>query len=333
MIDIMDFALNRIGIIEDVDSLKTTELYCNCGSFEFECPLKGEKVQLLRPDNLINIDGYTGVIEYISYNDNYEGAAIVKVVGRELKSILDRRIIWNTLIKRDTVEKYLRTVINDSFINPINAQRKISIIKLGQLNNVDDIIEKQVTGDNVLDLCKETCSTYDVGFDLAINNHAVEFTVYKGKEKNVIFSSEFDNVATQDLTVDYSDFKNTCLVAGEDKDVNRVRISVEAGAGLERREIYVDARDLQKEEGVTDSQYKLFLTQRGKEKLQEHPKINVFDCETIETNFKYGIDFGLGDIVTISNNMFCYQKKERIYGVERIYQGGSRTTNLIFGKE
>lgn len=333
MIDIMDFALNRVGVVEDISVLKTTKMYCGCGNFELECPLNDDKVQLFHPDNLISIDGYVGVIEYISYNDNYEGAATVKVVGRELKSILDRRIVWDTLIKRDTVENYLRAVVNANFINPINTQRKISVIKLGQLNNVNDIIEKQVTGDNVLDLCKETCNTYDVGFDLIINNRAIEFIVYKGQERSVMFSSEFDNVATQDLIVDYSDFKNTCLVAGEDKNVNRVRISLEAGAGLDRREIYVDARDLQKEEGVADSQYKLFLTQRGKEKLQEHPKINVFDCETIETNFKYGIDFELGDIVAISNNMFGYQKKERIYGIERIYQGGSRTTNLIFGKE
>ena len=98
-------------------------------------------------------------------------------------------------------------------------------------------------------------------------------------------------------------------------DENYIRYTLEVFAdgedkkeGYWRRELYVDARDLQteaKEEGeedLTEEEYKELVTQRAKEKLAEVPMVYEFDGEVrndANTMFIYGRDYNMADAVTI----------------------------------
>ena len=70
-------------------------------------------------------------------------------------------------------------------------------------------------------------------------------------------------------------------------------------SGLERKEIYVDARDLQQtvdDVKMPDAQYIATLQSRGKEKLTEQPRVLALNG-TINLNdslFVYGRDYKLG---------------------------------------
>ena len=76
--------------------------------------------------------------------------------------------------------------------------------------------------------------------------------------------------------------------------------------GLLRKELYVDARDLQKstdEVTLTDSQYIEALKNRGNNKLSERKRILTLSGEvpTSSKLFKLGEDYQLGDTITIKS--------------------------------
>ena len=80
------------------------------------------------------------------------------------------------------------------------------------------------------------------------------------------------------------------VVAGQGEAADREIVEVGTAAGWDRREVFVDARDLD----ATDA-----LIARGGEKLAEVGETTTLEVEYIPTpTYRYGIDFDLGDIVS-----------------------------------
>ena len=109
-----------------------------------------------------------------------------------------------------------------------------------------------------------------------------------------------------------SQYKNVTLIAGEGEGTDRVTRVIGSASGINRRELYTDARDIQKKnaEGqeLSDAEYYALLDQRGIEKLTETKKTEEFDGETDPfESFIYGEDFFMGDIVQIRNE-FIYSE-------------------------
>ena len=92
-------------------------------------------------------------------------------------------------------------------------------------------------------------------------------------------------------------------------------------SGLDRRELFTDARDISSDIGdgqtLSTEEYTAQLQQRGKEKLAENINVVSFEGE-IETTimFKYGIDFFMGDIVQFANE-YGHESKVRVIEMVR----------------
>lgn len=140
------------------------------------------------------------------------------------------------------------------------------------------------------------------------------FKLYAGADRTyaqtenpyVIFSPKFENIANSNYLESKKEYKNVALVAGEGEGAERKTTSVGEGNGLERRELFVDARDISTttEDNVTlsDEEYKKQLAQRGNEKLAECSSAQSFEGQVEMTKmFEYGKDFFIGDIVQITN--------------------------------
>ena len=85
--------------------------------------------------------------------------------------------------------------------------------------------------------------------------------------------------------------------------MDRKRVTYGSSAGLDRYELYVDARDVssQVEEGETID-YDAVLTARGVEALAEYGVIESFEGQVEpHYSYKYGKDYYLGDIVQVVN--------------------------------
>ena len=123
--------------------------------------------------------------------------------------------------------------------------------------------------------------------------------------------------------------KNITLVAGEGEGSARKTVTVGSGAGLSRRELFTDARDLSTTvDGgtISDATYNAQLQQRGKEKLAENISTIAFEGKAETTRmFKYGEDFFIGDIVQIENE---YGHEGRAYISEFIISQDRDGTSL-----
>ena len=101
-------------------------------------------------------------------------------------------------------------------------------------------------------------------------------------------------------------YKNVTLVAGDGEGNNRKTYTVGNVSGLDRKELYTDARDISsKDEDNNDipiSTYNEMLKQRGQEKLTETTKIKQFDGKVDSSRmYVFGRDFYMGDVIQIKN--------------------------------
>ena len=92
---VLNEQFQKTSIIDVYESFIWTDRYYESGDFELVIPASSEMVSILQKDLYLAIDNSecTMIIEDIEITTNYEEGNKLKVTGRTLDSILDRRII------------------------------------------------------------------------------------------------------------------------------------------------------------------------------------------------------------------------------------------------
>ena len=107
--------------------------------------------------------------------------------------------------------------------------------------------------------------------------------------------------------------------------------------GLSRREIYIDARDLQSDsdpdDPLTPEEYAAVLTTRGRGKLTEHQLVRSFAATVRERDATYtlGEDYELGDTITVIDETLDVTADAVVQGVTRSIGRDGETMELILG--
>lgn len=314
------YALNPqfeiVDVIDIYESFIWTDRYNKPGDFELYTTLNdvNKNNELIGNYFQIKESEHTMIVEDVEITTDVEAGAHIKVTGRSLESILDRRIVWEQTNISGSLQNGIKKLITDAIINPSIADRKISnfVFKDSTDTAITSLtVDAQYTGDNLLTIIQDLCSTFNIGFKIVLNkNNKFVFSLYAGTDRSyrqdpnpyVVFRPSFENLVNSNFTEKHSEEKNITLVAGEGQNQERITRTVGSGSGLARKELYTDARDIQKEEGMTDETYNAKLDQRGTEKLNESKAIKTFDgeCETTKM-FVYQKDFFMGDCVQVAN--------------------------------
>ena len=334
MIDI--YVLNTefqvVGVIDTYESFIWTDRFTSYGDFELYTAFDYSLIELCKQNYYLHINEseHTMIIEGIEIETNPEEGNKLRITGRSLESILDRRIIWSqtTIGGKKTGGKNLQQAIeyllNLCIINPTQpttqaqkAKRKISNFKFIETEDPYitslEIEKTQYTGDNlydvIVDLLEDQNNT--VGFQILLNaNNEFEFQLYTGVDHSyaqnerpyVVFSPQFDNIINTDYLDSTEGMKNVTLVHGEGEGTSRIAVIVGSESGLNRRELYTDARDLKSEDYNNMTQYKKALKNRGYNKLVENSRITSYEGEVEATRqYVFGVDFEMGDVVQMSN--------------------------------
>ena len=311
--EIINHKFERLGVINKFNMIQYNPKYSGIGSFELSCALNEENKSLIVEDNILWIeDEYAGVIQYIDKSSDNE----IKAKGKLLSVVLN----WRTVIKTYEANKLTTGIFEELVRLNFMADDERKIEGFTFINNVIDntAIRYQVTGKSLSDIFQPLSETYDIGYEVYLNmeEKAFEFTLFRGKDltignkdgnKPVIFGTDFNNILKSEYVSDNNNYRNVAYVAGEGEGENRVVVEVKQteSAGFFRREIVVDARDIQKANSIsrmTDEEYNELLQQRGKEKLSELRKVESYDAELMsdaKTGFVYGKDYFLGDTVSV----------------------------------
>lgn len=107
--------------------------------------------------------------------------------------------------------------------------------------------------------------------------------------------------------------------------------------GFQRRELYIDARDLQSDSDpdnpLTEEEYAAVLTTRGREKLAENQLVRSFSAEvrTYDPTYIYGEDFFLGDTITVTDERLGLTVDAVVQGAERTVSAQGETLTLTLG--
>lgn len=327
--------------IDSFYSLIWTERYNSYGDFELQLPASLENINIFEEGNYLELAGdqesyMTMIIETIKIRTDIENGDTMIISGRSLESILERRIVWTQTILNGDLQTCVEKLLNDAFINPSITARKVPnfIFERSTDTSITGItIKTQYTGDSLYDVISDICLSYGFGFKIVLNDeNKFVFSLYNGKNRSydqtanpyVTFSPTFNNLINTNYLKSGELVKTVGLVLGEGEGSERKRALVYSKdgteTGLNRKELYIDARDISSmtEEGeeITDAEYTEQLEQRGKEKLSEYGYQTMFDGEAETTiMFKYGQDFNMGDIIQVSNE---YEIETKVRVIEYV---------------
>lgn len=318
------------SIMDTYNSLIWTDRYNEYGDFELYIPMSKSFLDLIKQDYYLQTrhSEHVMIIEKLLISSDIEDGKSLTVTGRSLESLLDRRIIWGQKTISGNLQNGIKTLLDECIISPSSNDRKISnfIFEASTDPAITNLtIEAQFTGDNLYEAIKNICIERNIGFKVTLNDSKqFVFKLYAGTDRSydqvtnpyVVFSPNFDNLISSNYIESKSAMKNVTLVGGEGEGSNRIYASVGSGTGLNRRELFTDARDITSDVGdgvvLTDEEYTAQLKQRGNEKLSENAEIISFEGQAETTTmFKYGEDFFNGDIVQIANE-YGHEAKARI---------------------
>lgn len=351
---ILDKNFDTLGIVSVFNTLLWDRRYYAPGLFELHAPaeffeLMNSGLYLYRNDR-----EELGVIREVNFTRDAKGATTAYCKGYFAEELLNNRVLNQPVSLTGTPESIGRQLVQRFIINPSDADRKIPQIVLGPINGVGSSVTITATGDKLGDKLYEIEKTQELSHRLRYDylTNTLSFEVWKGKDRTdaqtenswAIFSDSFYNIKNAIYDRDESEYKNFAYVAGEGEGANRVIVEVDlrSSPDEERRELYVDARDLQstytddggEEHTYTAAQYQALLRQRGLEKLAEYQKVETVNSDVDPAaNLVYMKDFDLGDL---SDNRYTdvgIEASKRITEIQEVYEGSKQTLSVIFGND
>lgn len=299
-------------VVDNFKSLIWTKRYYTCGDFELYVPATKDTLDMVRSCLYVGRDDDDSVmiIEKIRITTSVEDGDYFIITGRSLESILTRRIVWNqTVISTDDAAEAIYQILEDNIINPEDTSRTISNFVIDDSFTTAEPLSTQITGTELMSAIETICRKFGLGFKMSINSSGqIVFGLYQGSAVDTTFSEEYDNLISSDYSYDDSQLKTVALVAGEGEGTGRKQTTVfsdSSATGIDRRELYVDARDISSNNGeIPDADYLDLLATRGSDRLtNEQDIVSGFEGE-VEPNmtYEYRIDYNLGDVVTVSNS-------------------------------
>jgi hypothetical protein len=317
------FVLNAdfesIAVIDTYESMIWTDRYNAYGDFEIYFAMDENLLEYIKEDYYLWLKDseHSMIIEDIKIDaDTEEGNRLI-VTGRSLESILERRIIWGQRIFSGNLQNAIQIMLNENIITPSVADRKIAnfIFVPSTDSKITSLtIDNQYTGDDLYTVIKGLCEENNIGFKIVLtDDNQFAFSLYAGADRSydqtenpyVVFSPNFENIINSNYFSSKAGYRNVTLVAGEGEGASRKTTVVGSASGLDRRELFTDARDISSdtEDGtLSDAEYIAQLRTKGLKNLADHMITTAFEGEVEVTRlFKYGEDFFIGDIVQIAN--------------------------------
>lgn len=348
---ILDQDFEAVAILDAFESFIWTDRYYEAGDCEVYAPASIPLVQNLVEGNYLwrRDSEHLMIIDSVTITTEVESGVHITATGESLEAILKRRVIYPTTIEGN-LQNGIKKLIEESAISPSNSKRKIP--NLVFVASTDPRITSleidglQYSGENLYDSVSELCIAYDLGFKITLSDDKkFEFRLFMGQDRSynqednpwVVFSPKFENLTSSNYYSSHKDYKNAAYILGaelpeEPREGDTTTPSVANNGknryyeleyvdavGLDRREIFVDASNIDDTYEVTipgddendsrevdatlsDDEYLPLLSDEGDLELSETLTTTAFEGEIEATRqYVYGSDFNIGDVVQVVN--------------------------------
>lgn len=299
-LNLYDENLKRILIIgNNFVSCFWAEGYNTTEDFTLEVQATKEYKSKLNPDCYVGRDDRKTLMVIKSIET--VGNTII-ATGKQATRVLDDVAFIGTLPAGSAIDTSVKSAYN---VSSKFHHLKFATTNLGVQYN------QQISHKSFLELCTIMCQSEDVGLKVVRQDGKMVAEFYKPERNNKIKLSEaFGNVKVNNIILSTENYRNYAIVLGEGEEETRARIDVDLTNGEKRREIIVDARDIQKEENETDEQYNSRLYARGVEALIGQQK--TWECAILPLAKEFGSKYDLGDILTIVLNEYNLELQARV---------------------
>lgn len=352
--NIYDKDLKNIGYLDNITEIVRTDKYREPGKFSLRAAANPADVGLMMTGFiLVFSDDVTMGYLIESVEPSKDLPNIAEIAGRDLRAIFGMRIIRNMTVD-GSMSNRMWWMIHNNVVAPTDSRRTLPFVKdldrTSVGDNIGPVANQQMTGKNLLTALTDTVGQDAYGWrcDLDLSAKTITPVFYLGTDrtKTVLFDDVLCTMDSCDYTQDVSGYCNVATVGGEGEGSARKYAGIDITgtasgtfAGYERRELFVDARDLQSETEDTngnkttmsDADYTKVLQTRGLEKLKENEIETKLELSVNETYLQYGVDYELGDVVSFKNHsQIGISGTARVVSVQVDGVGAERTVKPEF---
>lgn len=364
--------LSVYGVIHNYGSLSFTTNYSEVGDFILSIDNRLSNSALLIKDRVITLDTqgvFAGMITGVTVEVEDDGSEVRKIYGKSMGIILKNRVVNNNgsneySFSQGYASEVMKDYVNKNLVNATDSSRNVPHLVVGDNSNVGDQIRWQSKFDNLLDVVEEISSYQRLGWNVIVDvdRGLMTFDVFEGRDLSdeIIFSTEYGNIESQQYTHDEYEDKNFSYVAGEIYDL-RVELDPETGeviepvtsiisettgeeitirkprerriyqigdmslSGLDRKEDYIEVSE-------SEDEY-IDIPELGRRRLDGLQEMESFEATVINTNlFSYGEDYNVGDIVSVYDTDWDEPKRMRVSSATiEINEGGDLVLRHTFG--
>lgn len=380
LITIFDKYFERVDVLRNYTFAQYNDKFFEVGTFTINAVLCEENLRFLDKSETYFLhfeNGVMGKVDNAKKESDGEFDRTIVLSGRLMPYIMDKRVInglhnFNgnsaTVILNLAKEMFsdddwgsdrwihfnYNTNVSSGAVSQVNAQQTGGTM----FNFIQPLLQQDSMGIDILPRIEQKHETSAGG--ILTNISQWDFVLFQGKDrtanntdgnKPVIFSQSFNNIERSGYEVDSTDYCNIAYVAGEGEGSERVWREVEKSglpelaigfeySGFLRQELFVDARDLQKEtedKTYTDTEYNALLDQRGQDNLLESDVKQSYDATLIvsDSRYTYGREnednYYKGDIVTVRDNELGLDIDAIVTGITRSVQGVQEFTDIEVG--
>nr|DAJ80096.1 MAG TPA: hypothetical protein [Caudoviricetes sp.] len=342
MVTILDDTMCIVDILRKYEYSQYEFKAREIGTFTINAMLDKENLYLMDKTKnyyvLFDNDVF-GVIESVKRESDSETSKVFTIKGSLALKLLEYRVIKGQVTFKGKSYKYIEELIKQNLIMSDDENRNIALAvefeNEERLKQICSIIDKQVTGGSLWDEISEVAEADKLRIILRPNVVVVNtehpqnidgwtLIIGAGEDRtrhrannavsSVMFSQSLSNIANTDYIVDRSKLRNTVYIAGEGEGTDRKWYNIDVNSdvtfgerkGWNRRELWVDARDVQSEQDnvtLTDAEYEELMKQRADEKAKDNDLSEEYTATVtdITKQYTYKKDYNIGDFVTIAD--------------------------------
>lgn len=240
--------------------------------------------------------------------------------------IFSKRVSTET-VKDENAESAMRRLVS--------AMQPWPRLELGELVGFDTRYTAQTSGGSVLNYLTTLGAACDLGFRVVLAGKNADkklvFEVFRPTaDPNNRFSTKWGNLQGASWAFGDNDYANVAIVQGAGEGENRATVTVGLtdASGADRRELYVDARDVQPDEEMGETNqsadYLQRLMDRGTNKLLDQ-------LRTGSIEISLDADLAPGDVAFCTLPELGYRATVRVADVITQSQADETTRTLRLG--
>ncbi len=316
-----------------------------CGCFEVYIAANPRNLTVFQRGRIVarsDDNQHFGIIESLKIETDTENGDYLTVSGRFLNCLLERRIIYPTVIKSGTYEDVVRSVLSRNVISA--GIRNIPGFSMGDVSGScwGIPLHMQVSYDNIMEWTYKICEAIRGTINVRLDGNSIKCDLSEGTDRSVlqdvnphiVFSDAYSNLLSFSYAADDSVQKNFAYIFGCGEGSARKRVlyyNGEEPTYLDRYEVYADRRDLSQDEDISDDEYLEILRGVGVEHIIPPQTASESTIAAFSTQYQYNKDYFVGDYVTVEHQRFgLIQPKIQLIGMVESFDQNGRSLTPTF---